>query len=188
VTQLSRKDRYGKRLRIGVRFDGTKLLLLDGSVLPKLKKDAVAELLMDPNLIEDENARMMFTRDSVAQILGNGSLLFVGVSPHLIGDQKAEGLRGNCHEMGLLTDYWLVEVRLYEALNIRIRGDQEARLEKCRCFVPALSREASSINHAFTVVSEAYETKRLSHIPITDRLVNRVNRPVISAPRSHKWR
>src|SRR6476660_7891819 len=66
-------------------------------------------------------------------------------------------------KMRLLTDYWLVEVHLVQDLSIRIRGDHEARLEKCRCAIPALKRKASSINHAFTVVSEAYETQRLSH-------------------------
>lgn len=65
--------------------------------------------------------------------------------------------------MKLKTEYWLIEVHLEQDLSIRIRGDQEARLEKCKCVIPALRREASSVNHAFTLVSEAYETQRLSH-------------------------
>jgi hypothetical protein len=65
--------------------------------------------------------------------------------------------------MRLQTEYWLVQLRLDQDLRIRIRSDQEARLEKCQCMITALNIKASSINHAFTIVSEAYETKRLSH-------------------------
>jgi hypothetical protein len=56
--------RYEKKLRIGVRFDGAKFVLLDGSLLPKLRKNAVGELLLQPEVIEDRAARTRFTRDS----------------------------------------------------------------------------------------------------------------------------
>ena len=157
------KTRYEKKLRIGVRFDGAKFVLLDGSPLPKLHTDAVGELLLQPDVIEDRTVRARFTRDNVVRIIEKGSLVFLGVSPNLVADPQVDGLLRDPQKMRLQTDCWLVEVHLVQDLNIRIRGDQEARLEKCRCVIPALKRKASSINHAFTIVSEAYETKRLSH-------------------------
>jgi hypothetical protein len=33
----------------------------------------------------------------------------------------------------------------------------------CVCTIPSLNMEAESLNHAFTIISEAYETKRRSH-------------------------
>src|SRR5208337_2134709 len=52
---------------------------------------------------------------------------------------------------------------------------QTFTLESCRCVIPALKLEATSINHAFTLISEAYETKRLSH---TGNVFERAYTPV----------
>jgi hypothetical protein len=60
-------------------------------------------------------------------------------------------------------------------LRIRIRGDQEAKLEPCSCEITALKREATSVNHAFTIISESYETQRLSH---TGNVFERAYTPV----------
>jgi len=163
MSKQIRKTRYEKNLRIGVRFDGDKFVLLDGRPLPKLRSNAVGELLLRPDVIESSTDRDRFTQDVVVRMLGGGSRVFLGVSPHLVGDSAAEGLLREPQKMKLKTEYWLAEVRLDQDLCIRIRGDQEARLEKCKCMILALKREASSVNHAFTIVSEAYETQRLSH-------------------------
>lgn len=82
------------------------------------------------------------------------------MSPHLVEDTKAAGLIAKAD---MLTEYRLVEVRLLEDLYLRIRGDQEGRLEYCQCLIPALEKEAISLNHAFTVIPQAYETRRKSH-------------------------
>jgi hypothetical protein len=163
MSKQVRKNRYKKNLRIGVRFNGDKFVLLNGSPLPKLRMNAVGELVLEPDVIENWADRERFTRDDVVRMLERGSRIFLGVSPHLVGDPSAEGLLREPEQMKLKTEYWLVEVHLEQDLRIRIRGDQEARLEKCKCMIPALKREASSVNHAFTLVSENYETQRLSH-------------------------
>ena len=163
MTKAIRKDGNQNTLRLGVRFDGSSLVLLDGSALPRLRTGAFAELLLDAGVIADAAARARFTHDDLVQLLEKDTPVFLGVSPNVIEDPKQDGLIRNPQGMGLQTEYWLVEVRLDQGLCIRIRGDQEARLEKCRCFIPALNEKASSVNHAFTIVSEAYERKRLSH-------------------------
>ena len=159
--QLNR-SKYEKRLRIAVRFDGEKLVLLDGGPLPKLCKEAVGELVLRPEAIQEMKDRTRFIQDYTARIVERDAVVYVGVSPHLV-DSKALGLIRNPQAIDIRSEYWLVEVRLQDDLYIRIRGDQEAKLEKCRCLIPALGKEATSINHAFTLVSEAYETQRLSH-------------------------
>ena len=163
MSKQVRKTRYEKSLRIGVRFDGSNFVLLDCSPLPKLHKDSVCELVLRPEVIQNPKDRGQFILDEVIRILENGTAVLVGVSPHLIGDPKADGLIRDPQAVKLQTEYRFVEVLLQEDLYIRIRGDQKAKLEKCKCLIPALKREATSINHAFTLVSEAYETERLSH-------------------------
>jgi len=174
MSKQIKKGQYEKRLRIAVRFDGTHFALLDGSPLPAIAKDAVCELVLRPEILQNPADRDRFVRDEVFPILGQGSVVLLGVSPHSVGDPKAPGLI-NPQQIGVQTEYWLVEVRLEQDLYIRIRGDQEAKLESCRCVIPALRLEATSINHAFTLISEAYETKRLSH---TGNVFERAYTPV----------
>jgi hypothetical protein len=59
--------------------------------------------------------------------------------------------------------YLFAEARLQEPLKLRLRGDKEALLENCKCHIPVLNTEARSLNHAFTLLSMKFETKRISH-------------------------
>ena len=158
-----RNGKYSKRLRLGIKVKGASFVLLSGDALPTLRSGAFAELMIDENAIEDPAARIKFSSDKASEILEKGSSVLLGLSPQMIEDPKADGLIQPFEQKGLLTKYWFVEVRLEQPLYLRIRGDQEAKLEKCDCFIPALKESASSINHAFTIVSEAFERKRQSH-------------------------
>jgi len=128
-----------------------------------------------PEQLQNPDDRDRFVRDEVFPILTQGSTVLLGVSPHSVGDPKALGLICNPQEIGVQTEYWLVEVRLKQDLKIRIRGDREAKLEPCSCLIPSLEREATSVNHAFTLISETYETERLSH---TGNVFERAYTPV----------
>jgi hypothetical protein len=175
MSKQIKKGQYEKRLRVAVRFDGTQFALLDGSPLPAIAKGAVCELVLRPEQLQNPDDRERFVRDEVFPILTQGSTVLLGVSPHSVGDPKAVGLICNPQEIGVQTEYWLVEVRLKQDLKIRIRGDQEARLEPCGCLIPSLEREATSVNHALTLISETYETERLSH---TGNVFERAYTPV----------
>lgn len=63
-----------------------------------------------------------------------------------------------------------VEVFLLEPLKLTIRSDKTPRLGMCLCETPYLSRNldeapepATSLNHAFTRISERFEPHRISH-------------------------
>src|SRR5437867_1685242 len=73
MSKQIRKSRYGKNLRIGVRFNGDKFVLLNGSPLPKLRTNAVGELLLQADVIENSADRDRFTRDDVVRMLERGS-------------------------------------------------------------------------------------------------------------------
>jgi len=163
VSKQIKKQQYEKRLRIAVRSTGEGFTLLDGNPPPAIVKGAICELVVRPEALQNPDDRNRFVQDEVISILGEDSPLLLGVSPHSVGNPKAPGLNCSPQQIGVQTEYWLVEIRLLEDLRIRIRGDQEAKLEPCTCVIPALKREATSVNHAFTIISEAYETERLSH-------------------------
>lgn len=175
MSKQIKQDPYQKRLRVAVRFDGTQFVLLDGSPLPRLAPNSLCEIVFRPEALQNPDDQMRLVSEQRACLLGSGSVVMLGVGPHLVGDPKARGLICNPQELGVRTEYWLVEVRLLGDLLLRIRGDQEAKLEPCTCLISALEREATSLNHAFTLISEAYETERLSH---TGNVFERAYTPV----------
>jgi hypothetical protein len=156
------KERFQKRLRIGVRFDGVGFVLVDGQPLPKLAMDSFAELVIAPESIEDEMVRANLAGLRTIPFLAEGSFILFGVSPAMIDDKQAAGLVRPEHPR-ILSEYLFVEVKLDADLWLQVRGDQEAGLSRCLCTITALGRSAQSLNHAFTIISEAYETKRRSH-------------------------
>jgi len=162
MNKSASKQRFEKHLRIGIRFDGERCVLLDGSPLPALSKNAVAELIVAPEAILDSVVRARFLEDRAVQILERDSHVFFGVSPTMIGNLKADGLLSPL-ALDINSDYWFVEGKIDAPLMLQVRGDQEARLSPCPCTIPSLNRRADSLNHAFTLISEAFETKRRSH-------------------------
>ena len=49
------------------------------------------------------------------------------------------------------------------ARTFLVDGSERAKLSECRCGIFLLQKEARSLNHAFTLLSEHFETERLSH-------------------------
>lgn len=80
----------------------------------------------------------------------------------MIESSTAKGLIP-ANAVSILSAYLFVEVKLDADLWLLVRGDQEARLSTAPCTIPALNKEAKSLNHAFMLISEGYETKRRSH-------------------------
>ena len=56
-----------------------------------------------------------------------------------------------------------VEVKLVEPLSLVLRGTKSAILRGGECRIPVLDRQATSLNHAYTVISEVFEPERRSH-------------------------
>jgi hypothetical protein len=92
MSKQIKKGQYEKRLRIAVRFERTQFALLDGSPLPAIAKDAVCELVLRPELLQNPADRNRLARDEVFPILSQGSRVLLGVSPPSVGDPKAAGL------------------------------------------------------------------------------------------------
>lgn len=71
------------------------------------------------------------------------------------------------HDIRLQCGYLLVRVVLLQDLRLRYRGDQKAWLDECECTITALEKSlgkpAASLNHAFTLASTHFETKRRQH-------------------------
>ncbi len=118
--QVSKK-RFEKHLRIGIRFDGDRIVLLDGSPLPALSKNAVAELIVAPEAILDSVVRARFLEGRAIQILERDSHVFFGVSPTMVGSLRADGLLSSL-VLEINSDYWFVEGKLEAPLMLQVQG------------------------------------------------------------------
>lgn len=49
------------------------------------------------------------------------------------------------------------------SIELHLKGDKEPSLEDCKCRIPVLNADARSLNHAYTLLSTAFETHRISH-------------------------
>ena len=122
----------------------------------------VAELVLAPECIQNAKLRASLTGQKSTLLIKEGSLVLCGVSSTMIEDIFDEGLNPS-GPVPIHTPYKFVEVTLNADLWLQVRGDQEARLSPCPCKIAALNKEAESLNQAFTLISEKYETKRRSH-------------------------
>ena len=160
--QVNRK-RFEKHFRIGVRFENGNFVLLNGQPLPKLANGSVGELVIAPECIEDVTVREGLKEERRIPFLEKGAYVLLGMSPTMIGDSSDKELIP-AETLQIPSPYSFVPVKLDANLSLQVRGDQEAKLSPCSCTINALDKKAKSLNHAFTLISEAYETLRLSHL------------------------
>jgi len=154
-------DKTKKTVRILVRFRAGSIVRPDGTPLPKIQDGTLGDLALQADHLVDEAERRELEQESVMELLPPHTVVFVGLSPGMMNVIP----RGLVKSVDLKAGYGYLfaEVRLQEALVLRLRGDKEPALEDCRCIIPRLNVEARSLNHAFTLLSTKFETKRISH-------------------------
>ena len=61
-----------------------------------------------------------------------------------------------------LTGRSFVAIELNQPLKLLLRGEKRPKLISCKCTIPVLDLEAESLNHAFTLITDAFEPERIS--------------------------
>lgn len=155
-------DKFAKTARLSVKITGGVCTLSDGKPLPKMKPDTTAELVISPLDIIDDVERARLLKENRVEFLPAGASIWARVKDAnmpanlLLSCQRKYAWPKN---PGLF-----VEIRLASAVLLVIRGDGRAALSDCSCGMPGLpDQECSSINEAYTRVSESFEPSRRSH-------------------------
>jgi hypothetical protein len=177
-------DKTKKTVRILVQFRPGSILRSDGTPLPIIRDGTIANLVLPASALADEAERQKLEEESAKELLPAKTSVFVGLNPTgttkedrdlliLASDLKCgpdprapktpsgvpqapRTLIGRGYDR-------FAEVVLKEPLILRIRGDKKPSLEECKCCIPVLRTEARSLNHAFTLLSVAFEAERISH-------------------------
>jgi hypothetical protein len=133
-----------------------------GVAFPKLREGAKGVLVVSSSAIMDPRLRRRLRDDKAVPFLQEGALLYVKLNRgtfELEGAFAPPGLEERV--CGLPGPFG--ELQLREPLLLGFRGTRLPTLLPARCFVRALDLEARSVNHGCTLLSQRYETKRISH-------------------------
>lgn len=155
-------DKFARTARLLVKVTDGKCTLHDGGELPKMKPGITAELVISPWDVIDETSRAKLLEEHSVEFLPAGTTLWARVK----SDDISGTLALACHSKRIWpgTPGLFVDIHLAKAVQLIIRGDGRASLGDCVCKIPALPDEdCTSINEAYTRISEAFEPSRRSH-------------------------
>jgi hypothetical protein len=154
-------DSNSATVRIGARWCNGGLTSLDEQPLPNIQEGTFIELVIPAWAIINENARDKLQSKRTVEMLPSESRVWLGLSRRSVPAKFHQCFPREGR--GCAAAYLLAEVILLEPLNLLVDGSERAKLNKCPSRVVLMEREASSLNHAFTLLSQAFETDRLSH-------------------------
>jgi len=154
-----------KRLKIPcVVKNGMLVLASDGQPLPKFRDEAEFDILIDATYVTDTSRLNEIEGESAVPFLPKGTRLLAQVN----ADNVPDNLRRFLHrEPGFIDGYAVVEFTLHEDVDLRLRAGRDATLSGVKCFLEFLSYindkpYATSINHAYTLITRHFEPHRIS--------------------------
>lgn len=151
-------DPLSRTVRIPIKIVNGHLCLAPKGSLPILREGAICELTVLANAFVDRKVAAQFTEECTESFLPAGTKLIAQINPEHVPNELRNSYRaGGDGYVGAG-----VEFLLKEDQKILKRGAKSAKLLPCECSIPSIDKEARSINHAYTLISEAYEPDRMS--------------------------
>jgi hypothetical protein len=150
-----------KTVRLPLRIEEGQFCYFYGGPMPALDDCRLVELVVPASIIKDEAVRMKLLAERLIPLLAAQSELLVRVcgrniplvfARFVLEVRTANDVKTSC-----------VPIRLLDPLTLRWRGSRPSTLQPARVDIPALGATAESVNHAYRLVSEAFEPHRLSH-------------------------
>lgn len=153
-------DSFKKTIQIPFRVVNGKYKFFYGGELPKLKEGTLGELIIREYSVTDERKLELISQEFEQDFLPEGTCLWARFSKR---SDNQSGLLKKLEKIGYQEDLF-AEIVLAEPLKIKFRGTKKPELMDCECRIPSLSNiEAMSLNHAYTLISEKFETHRRTH-------------------------
>jgi hypothetical protein len=205
-------DEHEKTVKIPIQVrDGQIQFYFDGS-LPDLKEGIIGDLVLPYYAVLDPKARKLFSEERKIPLFKKKTLLYVQLPPetpdakpfakHLLRpfpqgtrfyvqlDQETpkdgKPVVAQIHDHSLDTLRVFARIELQDALYLQLRGTKAPTLSETAAKIPALdNKEADSVNHASTLLSEAIEKHRISHAINVFRSVYFLRRPDRLCPLEH---
>jgi hypothetical protein len=152
-----------KTINIPVRIKNGAVIFPDDFDHNVLKKDLRAEIVLEETHFADKDFFHSLVKQKIVELLPIDSRLLMNIALRdQLGEDLAKFIITTEGPKGI--DGGFVELFLRQPQGLKLRGKKKALLLPCRVEVPALPGEpASSINHACSLISQAFEPWRISH-------------------------
>ena len=141
--------------------NGTVNYFYDGP-FPKIAENTVGELVVPESAVEDKDAVNFLTEERRVEIFPKDTTFHVELKPSGADSKSLFSLPIGDRLKSDPRKFAVVIVK--EPLNMILRAAKRPRLDAVKCEIPILKTEASSLNHAYTLLSQEYEKDRISHV------------------------
>ena len=168
-----RLNRDDKTVVIPVKWVKGEFQYFYSGKMPKLREGTIGDLVVPAEAVDDKEFLSQLSRAHDSQdLLPRDTTVYAAVSTQRIPKDLADIAKsGSSLFRGRLSsvtaaqfqDYLFVEIVLEEPLWIQLRGTKSGRLKPAKCRIPSLNMKAQSLNHAYQLISEAFEPQRMSH-------------------------
>jgi len=152
-------DASESTVRITVRVRGNHLEHFYGGELPAIRDGAICDLIVRRSDLPDPGAARSLTASERVQLLSAGTTLMIEVDLH---EHHDRALRAEDQGVMNIIGNAVVAVTLVGDLKLTVRAGKRAILRACPVDIPALDCVATSLNHAYSMVSREFEPWRLS--------------------------
>jgi hypothetical protein len=127
-----------------------------------IREGVEVEMILPPKAFVDPGLVALLSEVREVELLPAGATVRVAVSTKSVKKEDTPALiqQRLFYVSGVQA---FIEVELKEPLVLIIQGTKDGHLKDCACCVPMLNLEATSLNHAYTLISEKIETHRKSH-------------------------
>lgn len=154
-------DKEKKTIKIPVRINKGQVHYFYGGNLPQMEENIIGELIIPEYGVIDAKFIDTCQKEEIVEILPEETIIKVAVRIKMIPEDKKNYIE-QLDEF-YTRDNVFVEIILKESLFLLLRGSKKPTLNKCKCHIPSLGVDADSLNNGYTLISEVFEPKRMSH-------------------------
>lgn len=155
-------DPLKKTIKVPIKIVDGQVQYFYGGELPKIANISGDLVIPAFALLDPVQAEELSQQDG-SEMLPAGSELMINVNVDTYAEGVLTEARNPWPLLPVAPKVGFVKVRLEEPLYLWHRGTKTSQLSPCRCSFPDLKQEATSLNHAYTIASKKFETKRTSN-------------------------
>ena len=127
-----------------------------------MREGTIGDLLVPERSITEKREVCRLQREKTVQFLPSGTVVKFAVN----GSHTPAELKQHLEDvanLGMKKSHAVPVTLDKMALVLRLRGTKPATLGRVTCWIPSLEIRAQSLNHAYRLVSEQFEPRRISH-------------------------
>lgn len=156
-------DPQKKTIKIPIRIVDGQIQYFYGGELPKFA-NAIGDLVIPAFAVVDPVQAEELSQEDGSEMLPAGSELMINVNVDTYAEGVLTKMRNPFLDLpALAPKEGFVKIRLKEPLYLWHRGTKLSQLSPCKVAHDDLNLEATSLNHAYTIASRKFETKRTSN-------------------------